>query len=232
MKRSRAPSQTTLAKKGKSQPKKAVPYAQIWKNPQNRTSSGFPKELRITHKYCTNFTIANALGAIGTYQFVANGLYDPDLTAGGHQPQYFDVCGGLYNHYTVLGSKIKVRLQTVGAAQVNAAMYIEDAATVDAASVFQAAEYSSGSVITLGLPASGNNSGILTKSWKAKQNFGQNPVDDTSLAGTITSNPSERQYFVIVTQGAGAISPASSVECIAELWFDTVWSELTTPGAN
>lgn len=41
--------------------------------------------------------------------FRANSIYDPNLSGVGHQPLPHDLWQSLYNHYTVLGSKISVQ---------------------------------------------------------------------------------------------------------------------------
>lgn len=42
--------------------------------------------------------------------FWQNGLYDPNAALGGHQPMGFDQIAPLYNHYQVVGAKIKVTI--------------------------------------------------------------------------------------------------------------------------
>jgi len=45
----------------------------------------------------------------GYYQFAANGLNDPNLTGGGHQPMGFDQLSALYKDYRVHAVKVKVQ---------------------------------------------------------------------------------------------------------------------------
>lgn len=47
-------------------------------------------------------------GVIGQYTFRGNSCFDPDYTASGHQPQYYDQLATLYTRYRVYGSKITV----------------------------------------------------------------------------------------------------------------------------
>ena len=46
------------------------------------------------------------------HHFRANGLYDPNLTGTGHQPRGFDEHAALYDHYTCIGSKMKVTFES------------------------------------------------------------------------------------------------------------------------
>jgi len=70
-----------------------------------RVGRGFPKQMTMTHVYEDVITLTSVGGIIQTYLFSANGMYDPNITATGHQPYYFDQMTALYNHYTVIGSK-------------------------------------------------------------------------------------------------------------------------------
>ena len=62
----------------------------------------------VRHKYCTTIGLDPGTGTIATYSFRTNSMYDPDRTGIGHQPRGFDQYAVNYNHYTVIGSKIKV----------------------------------------------------------------------------------------------------------------------------
>lgn len=74
--------------------------------------NGFPDTKVARHRYVHQFKV----GCTGntqiskSYQFVANGMYDPDPAVGGQQPKGFDEMMNIYNHYHVIGSKAKVRL--------------------------------------------------------------------------------------------------------------------------
>lgn len=61
--------------------------------------------------YAEGFTIsAPNTGLFGTsYNFSLNGLYDPYLPAGGHQPYGFDqLCPTLYERYKVYNARVKI----------------------------------------------------------------------------------------------------------------------------
>lgn len=72
-------------------------------------------------KYVSVLPTAFAGSALFTYQFRGNSLYDPNLTAVGHQPRGFDQLATLYKNYKVLGSSVVARFaqNSTGAASSN-----------------------------------------------------------------------------------------------------------------
>jgi len=72
---------------------------------------GFPSKHVARLKYVDLIQLSpTALGsAVPTFKhFRANSLYDPDYSGIGHQPRGFDELSAIYDHYCVIGSKIKV----------------------------------------------------------------------------------------------------------------------------
>jgi len=69
----------------------------------------FPQEMTVKMVYCAYKNIQPAGGGgIAYYSFWANGIFDPDAAAGGHQPLGHDQWATFYQHYRVLASKITV----------------------------------------------------------------------------------------------------------------------------
>lgn len=60
-------------------------------------------------KYATYGTINPSLGTPLSIRYRANGMFDPEVAIGGHQPYAFDQMMALFNHFTVVGAKITVR---------------------------------------------------------------------------------------------------------------------------
>lgn len=79
----------------------------------NRFNGAFPSSKIVKLKYNEYIPISsNTSGTvISQYRFNCNSLYDPNQSGTGHQPLYYDTYAGLYNHYLVLGSRIKVTWQ-------------------------------------------------------------------------------------------------------------------------
>lgn len=61
-------------------------------------------------RYCEIISLDSVIGGNAQYNFLANDLYDPNSTSTGHQPLGFDQLMAYYDHFTVIGSKITVRV--------------------------------------------------------------------------------------------------------------------------
>lgn len=59
---------------------------------------------------CMVHSTGIAAGALPTYEYRANGLYDPEVASGGHQPSGFDQLMEQYFHYTVIKSRCRVEM--------------------------------------------------------------------------------------------------------------------------
>jgi len=73
----------------------------------NRGSVTMPNAYITNHRYCDTFTVNPSIGVAGYYVFSANGMFDPNITGTGHQPMGFDQMCTFYNHYEVIGARIR-----------------------------------------------------------------------------------------------------------------------------
>lgn len=64
-------------------------------------------------RYCEQLNIAGGSGS-AVVNYRANSCYDPNITGAGHQPMGFDQMSAKYNHYQVLGSRIKIQAVAAG----------------------------------------------------------------------------------------------------------------------
>lgn len=237
MKRSRAPSAlagssqvvTTTTKKVKIPARVPRPFgAPAW---AGKTKTGFPKELKITHRYTDRLTLTGTAGASISQVYSCNGMYDPDITSTGHQPYYFDQLAAIYNHYTVLASKITVRLvpgsgNTVGSVFT---MYINDDASVTYSNADSAAENQTAVWKMLG--SGGTSEVVVSKKWRAQDAFGPGVISDPNLQGTTGANPTEQQTFTI---RYNSVDGASTVSCAAIVCveYQAIWQELKDVAAS
>jgi len=170
--------------------------------------------------------------------FRANSLYDPNYTGGGHQPNGFDQLIAAYNHFTVISSKIRVKLKQLGtgggtiepgtftlsfsdtgtlvASQSSLAGLLEKRTTLCSGDYGAQGQIQSASAFygQLSIPA------LLGKSRSQV-------IEMSQLRGTAAASPTEGYFFEL-----GFFSESNNpgaITWVAEIEYDTVFSE---PVAN
>lgn len=199
--------------------------------PRNLTSVnlglGLPKRVVTTLRYAGYRDLTSTSGLHNTYRYSCNGIYDPDITGAGHQPMYFDTLMAIYNHYTVIGSKIVVKVVPKSATQGPGAfgVFINDANTSTMQQVGNVYEQSSGTDIKLIAP--GQSSPLyVSKTWSAKQTFGGSILGNDDLQGSASANPVEQSYYDIVYQDLTTSPTTATVQLFIELQYTVVFDEL------
>lgn len=164
-------------------------------------------------------------GTCAVQVFSANGLYDPDITGTGHQPIGFDQYMTMYDHYTVIGAKIRVffentdstysqlcgiSIQDNATASTDSRVYIENGATKQK---FMSVKGSSRDVVTLthqvGIGKFMGRRSILTE-------------DD--FRGDVSSNPTEQVYFHVWASPQAAADSAN-VNLIVQIDYIAILTE-------
>lgn len=185
---------------------------------------GFPKRMCFTHKY-VEVVVRNPVTTMNNYLYSCNGMYDPNITGTGHQPMYFDQLTALYNHYTVIGSKISFKIipTTAASSAIFYCVSINDDSTVTPTSIQDMQEASSGKGTII--PAGSNNVSYASLTWSAKKNWGKSLLSNTLFRGNSSANPSEQQYFVL---SVGSLDGVTSTPIYFEVVIEyiAVWQEL------
>jgi len=190
-----------------------------------RTGVGFPKMLKMTQKYVeqVNFQ-TGSLGALATYSFSCNGMYDPNITGTGHQPMYFDQLGALYDHYCVIASKITVTF-TKGDTQttmpVTVGIYVNDDSTVTP-TIFGIME---NSLATSAVIHAGQPTAVCKLGWSAAKYFGKSPLANTELQGTTSGNPTEQSMFTLFIDSSLGLQVGAALATV-EIEYIAIWKEL------
>lgn len=191
---------------------------------QAKVGRGLPYKVVQTMKYAENVNLTSTAGALATYQFSCNGLFDPNITGTGHQPMYFDQMSALYNHYHVIGSKATVKIipGTANEDQYHLAFYKDDDTTVTPASVITLSEINDARIKFVA--PNDNRMHFMSQKWSAKKTFGGSIMANDSLKGTPAANPAEQTYFTLALQAGGATTVALNV--LWEIEYIVVWNEL------
>lgn len=225
---------TTTTKNASKKAKTAVPKTVSFPRKNTPTDYvklglGFPDKLAISLKY----TQVNASSAtlIGTRNFRANGLFDPDITGVGHQPMYFDRLTALYNHFVVLSSTVTFKMVPFATTTPPSYMgcYLNDDATNVPLSVEGFAEQTTGSMRMI--PQGATAPVTLTLTFDTYKVFGGSPLANSELRGSATADPNESSVF---TFGIGALDGVSTVNYAlhTEIVYNTVWFELKDQTIN
>lgn len=197
----------------------------------------FPRQLFSTLKYVEMVTLTlNSLG-LQQHLFSCNGMFDPNITGIGHQPLYFDQTMAIYNHYTVLRSRIKVTPSTfsnaIGQPDIMCALYIDD----DTVTGFGAAG-SMATVMERPLsrsfnynPELGNNDRSLWHSWDGVKIFGGNLQSNDQLQGTAAANPVEQSYYAICVD-ATILGASQTLDVWVQVEYECVFDEYKSMGTS
>lgn len=189
--------------------------APLYRTPGVYRGLGFPQQGRFNLRYVDRFDLTSTSAALASINLKANGL--TTIRSGGHQPLYFDQIMALYNHYVVLGSKIKVTAALDSTASTDGghlAVYLNDDTTITPNDITSIAEQSSAKAAQI---ASVGNQWPATVwcTYSAEKVFGPNPIQNAELKGDTTGNPGEGTDFSVVFQ-ANAGSPKINVLCEIE----------------
>lgn len=233
MKRSRAPSAlgaqssqtvtTTVVKK----PRTSIPRPPASRNLNNvRMGQGFPKKLSMTHRFDQIIALnTQPVGAYSVFHLSANGLFDPSITGGAHQPLYFKELAAIYDHYTVIGSKITVKVAKTDAftnIPVIVGCYINDDSTAGPTGVLAMMEHPSA---THKLVQASSPTAQFSLKWSAKKTFGGSVLGNDNLQGTATANPTEQSVYTLFIDSS-VNATQTSVLFTVEIEYIAVWDEL------
>lgn len=186
---------------------------------------GFPRKLRVTHKYCDTVSFASSGGTPGAYVFTCNNLFDPNYTIGGHQPLYFDQLGTIYNHFTVFSSRIRITLTAVTGNTTSYVSLTVDDDTTPPSTIVQAVEQSNGRGAMTALEA--YRPLVLENSWNAKEWFGGDVFDNDQLTGSPAAGPTELCYYVLNAVDS-QFTTSITYSIMVEVLYDAVWDEPKT----
>lgn len=220
--------------KKKASSKRKVSSKSYRRYPKRKTTSlqkmvvfgrGLPDKCMVTHKYNEIVEISTTAGSIGNYQFSANGLYDSNYSSGGHQPLYYDQMSALYDHYTVIGSKITARVFQKAATNdgVTVTLFLNDDTNIVPALVSTMKEQSRARWVQLA-PAD-NTTHSLSMKFSAKRIFGGNILSNPNLQGSLSANPTEGSFYTFCMQSTNGTTNESVVLDVS-IEYIVVWSEL------
>lgn len=148
--------------------------------------------------YCDIIEINPGLGgALGTYTFRANSLYDPNFTGTGHQPLGFDQWAGFYRHYVVIGAKCIVKAVSTDSSNATAvAVNLDDDAAPTVQVLTEMGERNNMYDIMAPVGSGPCKSRTLVAKYSAKRFHGVKDIrDNHDLRSDMSGSPGELAYF-------------------------------------
>jgi len=140
----------------------------------------------------TTFTPGSTIGGIvgSTFKFALNGMWDPYLAAGGHQPMGFDQWMTFYKRYKVYRCDMKIRVMHFGVDRcfLGAAIRGSQNTTTIAGATYQELSERSNVATVIVESDAGDNQTIIEKSFTMAEIEGA-PISDTQYDGGDTGNP-------------------------------------------
>ncbi len=184
---------------------------------------GLPIMMRRQHRYCESRVVNGTTGALGTYVFSANGLFDPNITGTGHQPYGFDQMIAYYQKAVVERSKIVVEVITSQIGQVGVILSTESnvAATLTSADTLTEPGRGQAAICY----STSGPARTLEASWdKAALYPEADPADFTTVSN---SNPTNQDYYTFYVQALdGSTTVAANI--IVVITYDVTWQDPVT----
>lgn len=182
--------------------------------------SPLPNTFKARLVYQETVSLDPAAGVLASNRFSCNGLFDPNIDGGGHQPRGFDEFMDMYEKYTVIGSRIKVTLAPISTGATNDSITY-GANTRDGASVAEAdynnyleqgnGQYQVSDINTRNPP--------VYATWSAKKFHAvRDPLNAGAFSGDNISNPDKGAHFHVWAGATDQASnpPAHSALCVIE----------------
>jgi len=193
---------------------------------------------KVVLRYASEFFTLDptAGGLTATRVFCANGMFDPDITGAGHQPRGFDQLMALYDHYVVIGSKIRFDCQwtdrdgttrrpmVVGVA-------LNDGVTPLGTNYFDYMEDGHTRYQVLG-PASDSKAITIHHQVNPNQYLGRSkPLADPELKGSSSTNPIEKLFWNVFAVPLST-SDIDSISCQVLIEFTAMLIEPQLPTSS
>ncbi len=185
-------------------------------------------QFKTTLKYNDVQTL-NPGGAVPSLIVIrANDLFDPRDALGGHQPRGFDQIMTMYDHFTVIGSKITCLFMSTTLAAETPLCGI---CLLDSSPPAARNTYLESSTNTSKYLVQGSGATQVTLKFSTKHFLGRShPLSDPDLKGNIAGEPAELAFFHIWADGLGA--DTSVINIAYSIDYIVVFTEPVVPGQS
>lgn len=211
-------------KKNKSNKNKSRSALVTGKNPRASLTAQvepwmpiFPVVVTKKLRYSTTFQLVCTSGAVATYVFRANDLFDPDYTGTGHQPMGFDQMILFYNHFVVTSAKIKATIRNKSNTSPFTAAIRVDSNVTPITVIDRIMEF--GGLVTAEVDTFSFAGQLLELGVDIPRFQGlnhKNALADGQLRGDAGSSPSELVLFHVQIWDTAALTSTANIDIILE----------------
>jgi len=178
----------------------------------------FPASIKKRLRYSTTFNLSSVSGAVASYVFRANDLFDPDFTGTGHQPMGFDQLMVWYNHFCVVESRIIAIFRNTSANTCTCCVRV-DGASAPITVIDRIIEIGGCAIDDLGITGSSSDMKELRLNANIPKLQGVSLsaiTSDPALRGDAATSPTEVTYFHVHLWNSVAVSVGAQVDIILE----------------
>lgn len=181
-------------------------------------------KLRYNGAACLDLTATGAAYHI----FQANSMFDPDHTGVGHQPRGFDQYMTRFDHYTVIGAKIRVdavnRQATTQGVVVACTTQDNNTQLVGLDDIMEYPKKHH-KILTNDTPRTS-----LTQNYSCRKFFGGiKPLSDVNQRGSAAANPLEGCYFGVYCNTMDAAIGSNCIDILITMDFIVAFTEPKQP---
>lgn len=171
----------------------------------NSVKSVFPDSKHVVFNYAQDFTMTATTGSNSSHVFRCNSLYDPDYTATGHKPRYFDtLCGAdngtaPYQSYLVKAAKLTAYVRSNSSSWMAVSLTMHRDSAAGPSNINEARER--GDTVIKMLPPLGTGTGAVRISMyrRMKDILAIKDIEDYGGArSSYNANPVSQVYATIV----------------------------------
>lgn len=187
-------------------------------------------KLRSRFVYEERITLGSAV--FDDFIFSANGVYDPNISGGGHQPRGFDQVMALYDHATVIGSKMTATFINTSSSTTAVVGILVGDNTTAFTQPSDVNEYRNSKVRCLSTLGSGaERSTIVQKVNPSKFLSISKPLSAASLKNSAGANCAEDVLYHICAYNVQGAS-MGTIEVLVRIEYDCILTEPKQPGQS
>lgn len=191
---------------------------------------GFPDRLMTKLRYVDIQNNVSTVGALVKHVFRWNSTFDPDFSVAGHQPLYRDTYASVYDQYSVVSARAKIRFDNPNIIGFVVGVLTDD--DTSTSTTFQTLmEQNHGQSDTLTTASGSHSSREFIITWDCASVLNIDPYTSEAYKTAVGSDPTEVSTLIVWSLPIDA-STTATIQFKIELEQDVLWTELTTPSQS